>query len=740
MRTLLRGRRINRVKRAGKDITAILQRGRPSFIKNLNGLGMDALIPTAVRMVTDGGKKWMEIGFEVNDENPITGNPVDGWEIDGGYGYLYLEWRRNTTQWEPGKFVAAPVPIETQSGGKIYWSRCINPATAPTATAPILTLESTAETGDSRNQPFTAIEIGASAVSLPNAPYAMPGHAAQLQTDLRAAGYTDATVVATSNVDWRIVLKDLTFGTNQQCRVRFASYLHHIDEELGNGLNCSWLNFQGKKLDDEGNEISTDGFARVVPLPGARYGYPALTPYVHPPIFNRLTPEIPANLYTIGGATAPDPLLMIPSVEYPLAPITGSQTPGTVLTRPTYVWPDPGWASLVIVGTWYKNGVATSEHGTTFSDWVRTDVVTYREVATNEIGASNTNDSSWKRWYVPGQWAAPYATASAGGEDAMIRFLDDPDVPCYTGLTWTKADKNRFHQERAPGAAKRYIFNPANWCYAFRESLSAVSVALEYPYPGNDVPNEGWMAKRGLTAITNQHVAGCAHGPPGLGDSSYPLKVRFLGTDGETYDRLVVGQAACHPPSKIGVNGVLHGGDSWIGTLNEPLPAAVQVVRTIPNDFRTAFSGRPWDSLFISQSVEAESDSRLQPARQKDYYPYNQAGYNPAADHPNYPWRHRTMCTITNYGTGLNYFPWAGDSGMPTFVGLGTELLWSGFTGGGGAGPNAYPVIQDEVSITWEDLANQMIAVADANAIARGGLVSPTGKTITVATVAELTS
>lgn len=51
---------------------------------------------------------------------------------------------------------------------------------------------------DRYGKSITGITLFRSAVSLPNYPYAMPSQASALQTDLRAAGYTGATVSSTS--------------------------------------------------------------------------------------------------------------------------------------------------------------------------------------------------------------------------------------------------------------------------------------------------------------------------------------------------------------------------------------------------------------------------------------------------------------------------------------------------------------------------------------------------------------
>jgi hypothetical protein len=319
------------------------------------------------------------------------------------------------------------------------------------------------------------------------------------------------------------------------------------------------------------------------------------------------------------------------------------------------------------------------------------------------------------------KWLRPHYDATEGGESAMLRYLDDPDAPCFAE-GWLKADKNRFHQERAPGSAKKYVFNPNSWVYAFRNSLSAVSAANEWPYPGNSVPNQGWCAKRGVTLITPRHVV-FSHGGLQVGTEAYPTKFRFVGTDGESYDRLAIGNRGTSQYTPITVNGVSHIGDSTIITLDADLPAAVIPVRTIPNNPKFAYAYGRWDALFVSQSIEVDSPTPTEFGEQISWYPTTQPF---PVNH--YPRRHRSMCGLPwSNDPKVGYMCWGGDSGMPLFYGHGTELLFAGFAGGGGWGPRGYPYIQNGVSITWEDLVSALIDGSDDNAIARGKLVTRTG-------------
>jgi len=327
------------------------------------------------------------------------------------------------------------------------------------------------------------------------------------------------------------------------------------------------------------------------------------------------------------------------------------------------------------------------------------------------------------------EWTRPYYQASAGGEACMKRWLDDPDVPCY-GPGWGWNDKNRFHQERAPGSAKKYVLNPDHWLYAFKDSMTCVSVANEYAW-GSAIVNQNWHHKRGVTLITPQHIVSCAHAPIGFSTSTFPARVRFVGTDGEAYDRYLIGQKFCGGTRTVLVNGVLHAGDSWIATLNEPLPPEVVPARTIPNSsrFKSHLYSR-WDAVFFNQSVESESKGNVWPtSRQDDFNPYGYSDYSAEKYHPHYPTKHLSMVVnfMPHAPAHFRYSVWAGDSGMPIFYAYGTELLWAGFVFGGGWGPSGYPTTVSGVTITWEDLVSAMIDQSDDHAISRGELAERTG-------------
>jgi hypothetical protein len=530
------GKSIRGIKRNGSDVAAMLTRGKPGYIKSPNGLGLDGLIPTEIRTVEDGGKTWMEVGIVIHNSTPLTGNPTDGWAMHDGYGYIYLEWRRRLTQWEPGIFVAAPSPLESRTGETVYWSRSIHPVTAPTGTAAELVCESTLASRDSRNNPVTGFEVAGVAVSLPNFPYTFPEDAAQLQTDLRAAGYTAAEVTASSGLIWKIVLKNLTFGTDQSARIRFAPYF--VGYVLGFPMGRSSLYFRGAVLDDDGVEIALEGFARVGVLPGARYGYPTL----NIPDPGQLLPVTdPDPLDGLESFTAePDRTLWKPYLTYPLAEITGDATPpGSTLTRPAYVWDDPGWDYLTIVGTWYKNGVATANHGAAFTDWGIGDFITYKEIATNENGSSFENNYAWKTWFI----VDDYYAYSLDRVATLFSAMTGPAI--FAGGSLDRAQSSVFPHACFTG-------------HAF---------------------GGGWADAGGLrfTAVTKRHMVGCAHYGYGVGQV-----VKFKTVDNQIVTRTI--QELWRPQIAAAYNSFIS--DFQVFLLDADLPTTIRPVPVVGDWYR----------------------------------------------------------------------------------------------------------------------------------------------------------
>lgn len=257
------GEVVDRVFVGGQEAGFIFGQGTQIFPNT----PVDIYGTTQARIVEDSGKKWFELGFRM--DHLLSGNPAAGWTDAGNYFRIDYEWSDDLSTWSAGKFVAAPTPIiDLMDGTWEYWARCINPQDAAIKTANLV-CSSSAATGDSRNNPLTEIKIAGATQSLPNLPYTMPGDAAQLQTDLIAAGWAGASVTATSNLIWEIAIPNVTTSTfNATSYVAWPSYT--ISTPLGPSV-VNGRGFEGIYVDADGNVIHTKAFGRLKITKGTRY-------------------------------------------------------------------------------------------------------------------------------------------------------------------------------------------------------------------------------------------------------------------------------------------------------------------------------------------------------------------------------------------------------------------------------------------------------------------------------------
>lgn len=152
---------------------------------------LDPLPQMDFRMVLDTDGYWFEVGFQSPEE--LTGSAADGWTDPREYCLIRLQNSMDLVTWDVGDFEDCPgSPEEQMDGSWIYWSR----ATIPSYWRTVLVDFTVASARYGKD--ITAITLMTGSVSLPNFPYAMPADAATLQMDLRAEGYTDATVTVTS--------------------------------------------------------------------------------------------------------------------------------------------------------------------------------------------------------------------------------------------------------------------------------------------------------------------------------------------------------------------------------------------------------------------------------------------------------------------------------------------------------------------------------------------------------------
>lgn len=145
-----------------------------------------------MRIVVDDEASWMEIGFLSAAE--LIGNPTDGWVDPGHYVGIFAQNSVDLAEWKDGSFIESPTGAVVDNGDGTFWYWC-------RSTLPQFWKTQVGDNVASSNRygkSITAIKLGGVLVSLPRYPYTMPSQAAILQADLRAAGYTAATVTSST--------------------------------------------------------------------------------------------------------------------------------------------------------------------------------------------------------------------------------------------------------------------------------------------------------------------------------------------------------------------------------------------------------------------------------------------------------------------------------------------------------------------------------------------------------------
>lgn len=144
------------------------------------------------RLVDDLAGKWFEIGFQSAEE--LEGNASDGWTDPRGYCEIQIQHTQDLATWIEGGCLEVSGFPSYSSGWWQYWGRLPIPQKWYDIQSDLRV------TTDRSGKSITAIKLGATTpttISLPNYPYDIPADAAQLETDLIAAGY-DAEVSSTS--------------------------------------------------------------------------------------------------------------------------------------------------------------------------------------------------------------------------------------------------------------------------------------------------------------------------------------------------------------------------------------------------------------------------------------------------------------------------------------------------------------------------------------------------------------
>jgi hypothetical protein len=226
----------------------------------LNRYSEDGGKNMAVEVVTDGDWKWLEVGF--TSPEILFGNASIGWHHALSRCRVWLE-RSDTLavgSFATTGFIDAPgYPIPVL-GGYAYAARLIYPVDAKVKNAALAVGYTSG--GDTRNNPFTAITIADTVQSLPSFPYTMPTHAAQLQTDLRAAGWAGATVTATSNIIWSITIPNVPLTDWVMLnKIHWAEYAY--TDNLGNAAVNDGISFAGTYVDSNNVVIKPKQFVRL---------------------------------------------------------------------------------------------------------------------------------------------------------------------------------------------------------------------------------------------------------------------------------------------------------------------------------------------------------------------------------------------------------------------------------------------------------------------------------------------
>lgn len=183
------------------------------------------------RLVNDGAEIWWEVGF-LAPSNDLLGDAANGWTDAGGFLHLRFHRSENLTSWD-NEFIPAPgTPVAMGGGDYMYYARSRFPQNSVVKSGQIR-LSSGSYDGlpgsigsDSRNNPFTAMTIGGVVQALGGFPYTMPGDAARMQADLRARGWSTATVTASSDTVWEIIVPGVSLTSySQASRVSWPQYL-----------------------------------------------------------------------------------------------------------------------------------------------------------------------------------------------------------------------------------------------------------------------------------------------------------------------------------------------------------------------------------------------------------------------------------------------------------------------------------------------------------------------------------
>ena len=133
----------------------------------------------------------------------LVGNAAGGFSAHSGQ-TVGFEWSQDLVNWDAARFTDLGPPVEV-SGGWRYTARSKMPVLSSIRLADL-----TAQEGWSRL--ITSVRIHDVTVNLPRAPYQLPLQAAELQQDLRGAGFPGA-IVESPGAGYRIHVPEVLYTT-----------------------------------------------------------------------------------------------------------------------------------------------------------------------------------------------------------------------------------------------------------------------------------------------------------------------------------------------------------------------------------------------------------------------------------------------------------------------------------------------------------------------------------------------
>lgn len=224
---------------------------------------------TGYRITTTTTDKWWEVSFV--GPTGMTGSAATGYFDAATQSYYALQWSEDLIHWDLGKYTdCAGSPTDIGGGLSRYWCRSIYSIDTKVKTGHMWVEFSESFPGDYRNNPLNALTIK-SIVQLLGRTFTMPTDAAALQTKLRELGFEGATVVAVSDVVWRIDLYGVNYvayGTTN--KIYWPQYL--VADIYG------VINSPVNGQDFKGEFVNADGLRCTLPKQFARLSITYPTP------------------------------------------------------------------------------------------------------------------------------------------------------------------------------------------------------------------------------------------------------------------------------------------------------------------------------------------------------------------------------------------------------------------------------------------------------------------------------